>query len=152
MNHEEMRGNPRAALEEPREMIRAHMHHGTELREPELSVQITLDVRRHAAELELGKTPDRHVDLRVTLRAAKLHHGVCLFVTHSPLPFLGAFAGPTRVARHYDAARAAGVTVPSVRFPPPPCCLANLRRAARGEEAHQPARGSLRAPYGGLAT
>src|SRR5437660_12146648 len=49
----------RASLEESREMVGAHVHLATELREPELAVQIVLDVLRHASESARRQLADR---------------------------------------------------------------------------------------------
>src|SRR5438132_1269794 len=50
----------RGPLEEPREVIPAHVRDCRELLEPKLSVQIVLDERGHAANLALGKAADDH--------------------------------------------------------------------------------------------
>src|SRR5215510_7805672 len=72
-----MRGHPGGSLEQPREVIRAHVRHRTELREPKLSPEIALDVLRHAPEPALGKpsTGDA-LQMRFTRPAGKLNPGI----------------------------------------------------------------------------
>src|SRR5207244_11445764 len=48
-----------APLEQPREMVRAHVHQAAELREAKLPVQIVLDVLRHPSEPALGQPSGR---------------------------------------------------------------------------------------------
>src|SRR2546426_3980498 len=45
-----MRRHAGGALEEPREVVGAHVHHGTQLPEPKLLPQVLLDVLRHASQ------------------------------------------------------------------------------------------------------
>ena len=59
-NHELVRGQARAALEEPGEMVGTHVHQPAELTESQLGVQIVLDVLRHMSELGRGEAPHRH--------------------------------------------------------------------------------------------
>src|SRR5262245_25994366 len=59
-HHEAMRRYTRGPIEEPREVIRAHVRDCRELLEPELPVQIVLDERNHPTNLARGKAADGH--------------------------------------------------------------------------------------------
>ena len=59
-----MRGQSGAPLEQPREMVRAHVHQAAELREAKLPVQIVLDVLRHPSEPALGQPSGRPIGNR----------------------------------------------------------------------------------------
>src|SRR3989449_8708858 len=58
LNQESVGGHSSASPEQPREMVWAHVHQAAELREPELPMQIVLDVLRHTSEPALGQAPD----------------------------------------------------------------------------------------------
>ena len=70
-----MWGHAGAALEESREMVRTHVHHGTELHEPKVSLQIRLDVLHHASEPVHGQ-----------VAPGPIRHGSCHTQAREPAP------------------------------------------------------------------
>src|ERR1700730_3730193 len=54
-SYESMRRQARAFLEESREMIRAHVDHGSQLGDPERSVEVLLDIVAHSSNPAPGK-------------------------------------------------------------------------------------------------
>src|SRR4030095_7280476 len=82
-HNEAMRRYTRGPLEEPREVIRAHVRDCRELLEPKLSVQIVLDERGHAATLALGEAADdQGREPRVASAVGPPHRSVDRAVVH----------------------------------------------------------------------
>jgi len=91
-------------LEESREMVGAHVHLGAELCEPELAVQIVLDVLRHASESARRHVADRPGG-NGRHRGPVRNHGSQRFHFSVPIASRVASSGCRRVRRRHGGAQ-----------------------------------------------
>lgn len=77
-----MRRQPRGPLEQPCEVIRAHVDDRPEVGQPELALQVVVDVRLHSAEAAFGQRPDDTPRSGVARCVVKFRRRVRAFVAH----------------------------------------------------------------------
>jgi len=78
-----MRRQPRDPLEQPCEVIRAHVDDRAEVGQPELAVQIAVDVRLHSADPAFERRPDDALRPGVARRTRNFHRRIRAFAAHA---------------------------------------------------------------------